>query len=503
MQQKWFILLSVATGTFMATLDASIVNVALPSITSSLHTTLSHSRWVVIAYLFSITGLLLFFGKLADVISRKMVFQLGFFIFSLGSFLCGLGTSIQDLIIARTIQGCGAAMLMSNGPAIITAAFPSNERGKALGILSMAVSVGLAMGPSAGGFLVRLFGWPSIFFVNCPFGLMGMYFVYRFMHPTLGMALNGQKEIDAFLRESKQPIFKRLRIYYEKISTFDWVGIILWISLQFSFVLAIDRENLLGFIGPAQRIISFASIGLLLLFIIWEWSVKEPVLDLTLFRSRLFFLSNLSGLFNFIAVSSISLLMPFYLQNVRALSPDRVGLIMTAIPITTLCVAPLAGRWSDIYGSRLLSSIGMFILCTAMGLLSLPLYGFYSASVSAVMIYMVFMGIGTGLFQSPNSNAIMGDVPPQHLGVASALLATIRNFGLVIGTASSSALLMYFLGNQNMSYLDPSSGFAGKALAATSQSNGFINALRFTFLCLSVVCSLGIVSCLMSRRKKW
>jgi MFS family permease len=475
-QQKWLILSSVACGTFMATLDSSIVNVALPSITASFHTGLSYSRWVVIAYLFSITGLLLFFGKLADVVGRKSVFNLGFLIFTLGCLLCGLSKTITQLILFRGLQGFGAAMLMANSPAIITAAFPANERGKALGTLGMVVSAGLALGPSLGGVLVKFFSWPSIFFVNIPFGLLGTALVYR--HLPASADPNKISE-----NEKRLPFFVRMQIIAGKLRYFDWPGTFMWMFIQFGYSLAIDRENALGLAGPLQRLVSFGSAALLLLFLLWELTIKDPVLDLALFRSRTFLCANISSLFSFISISSITLLMPFYLQNVRALPPHEVGVMMTAIPLTIFVVAPFAGRYSDKYGSRLLSSIGMLLLCSSMALLAIPNHGLASANTTSVFAYLVLTGAGIGLFQAPNNNTLMGAVPRSHLGVASALLATVRNFGLVTGAALSTTLLMWFYGEQTSLH-----GYHA------SPSLNFINSMRHTVLALAGICSIGIIT---------
>ncbi|MBI3555658.1 MAG: MFS transporter [Deltaproteobacteria bacterium] len=481
-EEKWMILASVACGTFMATLDSSIVNVALPSITLAFKTTLSHSRWVVISYLFSITGLLLFFGKLADVIGRKVVFNAGFLIFTFGCLLCALSGTIDQLIVARGLQGFGAAMIMANGPAIITAAFPTNERGKALGTLAMVVSAGLALGPPLGGMLVNDFGWPSIFFVNIPFGLLGAFLVHQNVPTLLGMS-GTIEDLAKLAGEHALPRLVRAKIYLGKLQYFDWLGVIMWMFIQFGYSLAIDRENALGLAGPLQKMVSFGSGGLLLLFLLWEWSVNDPVLNLSLFRSRLFLASNVAGLFNFIAVSAITLLLPFYLQNVREFKPQQVGLIMTTIPLTIFIVAPISGRLSDIYDSRLLATAGMALLCLAMALLALPNSGLSSTSPTSLIFDLMLVGAGIGLFQSPNNNSIMGAVPRSHLGVASALLATVRNFGLVTGAAMSTGLLMhyYHLYDAQSSLRD---------VHASSQN--FIIAMRHTFMALAAICSLGI-----------
>jgi MFS family permease len=513
MQRKWLVLSSVACGTFMATLDSSIVNVALPSITASFHTGLAQSRWVVISYLFSITGLLLFFGKLADVVGRKSIFSLGFVTFTIGSALCGFAGSVEQLIIFRGVQGFGAAMLMANGPALITSTFPANELGKALGTLAMVVSAGLAIGPTAGGLLVRLFAWPAVFFVNIPFGILGAYLVHRNIPAELGMHVDGDlhrrdpaaKAAEGQLtdqqileREKRLPLRARVQIYVNRLRYFDWLGAILWMFIQLGYGLAIDQQNVLGLAGPLQRFVSFAAAGLFVLFLIWEWSIQDPVLDLSLFKTRNFLTSNVSGLLNVVAISSVTLLMPFYFQNVRNLAPHQVGLLMTAIPLTIFVVAPVSGRLSDKYGSRTLATIGMGLLCLAMLLLSLPFQGLLVENPKHTVFYLCLVGAGVGLFQSPNNNSIMGAVNKKHLGVASALLATVRNLGLVTGVALSTTLLMYFYNQQTQRELAQQVMYGS---IPASPAENFVWALRITFMALAGLCSLGIITSLMHESK--
>lgn len=486
-QNKWLILAAVACGTFMATLDSSIVNVALPSITDAFNTTLSHSRWVVISYLFSITGLLLFFGKLADVLGRKFIFNLGYLVFTVGSLFCALSTSIEQLILARGFQGFGAAMLMANGPAIITAAFPSTERGKALGTLAMVVSLGLAAGPTLGGFIVSHLGWPTVFYINIPLGFLGAYMVYIFVPVALG----SHKEQSTFEREQRLNWKSRVRLSLNKLRYFDWLGTILWIIIQVGYSLAIDSENVMGLALPLQKLIVFSSIGLLILFLIWEWSVQEPVLNLSLFRSRTFLYSNISSFFSYLAISSIMLLLPFYLQTIRGFAPDQVGLFMTVIPLTIFFVAPVSGRLSDRHGARILSFLGMSSLCASLLLLSVRNGILSQFSSYGVVLCLSLAGIGIGLFQSPNNNAIMGAVAKNHLGVASALLATVRNFGMVSGAALSTTILMYFY-HRKVSFLT-----RGAAIPFPEE---FISSMQHTFLFLGLICLIGVFTSLSKEK---
>jgi MFS family permease len=468
----------------MATLDSSIVNIALPSITSAFRTGLVYSRWVVIIYFFTITGLILFFGKLADVFGRKWVFNWGFVIFTLGSALCGCGKNIQQLILFRALQGFGAAMIMANGPAIITSAFPANERGKALGTLGMVVSSGLVIGPTLGGLLVKNFHWPSIFFVNIPFGILGTYLVYRNLPSSEGRSAYSIPGPNLALR---------FRSFIYRLAHFDWFGSILWFLIQFGYTCTMDHENALG-LGPVLRqLIMFGTAGLFFLFLIWELSLLDPVLDFGLFKARSFLVCNISSLFSFIAISSVTLLLPFYFQSIRGLPPDHVGMLMTAIPMTIFFVAPVSGRLSDVYGARVLSSVGLAVLCIAMAFLAVPWQGLVTENTSIMIIYLIFIGFGVGLFQSPNNNAIMGSVTRTHLGVASAMIATIRNFGFMTGAALGSSLLMFYYSQQVK---------LGASLAnPLPPAANFISSLRHTFLTIAVLCSVGIFTSILNPKR--
>jgi EmrB/QacA subfamily drug resistance transporter len=425
MPLKWWVLAAVACGTFMATLDASIVNIALPTLTKELGPDLPRVKWVIITYLLVITCLLLPFGRLSDIHGRKKIFQLGFVVFVLGSIFCGFASSLGWLISARVLQAVGASMLMANGPAIITQVFPSTERGRALGTLAMVVSAGLISGPSLGGLLISTFGWRSIFWINIPFGLLGAYLVQKHVVP------------DSRTRPQ---------------IPFDWAGALLQTILLISFIImfdppAVSVSGSLPF--PVSRwVVALVTLVFGAIFIKVEYDAKAPLFDLGLLRNRTFWTANLASFLMFVASSAVIVLMPFFLEEVLKLPTHTAGAYMTVIPVCVLIVAPVAGRLSDRFGSQELSFLGALI--GAAGLFGMA--GVFGNGISAnvttagLIVGLASIGVATGLFQSPNNNAIMGAVPSSKLGVASALLATVRNMGLVTGTGLATTLFSWRLG---------------------------------------------------------
>lgn len=422
MTQKWWVLASVACGTFMATLDSSVVNIALPTLTKELGADLYWIKWVVIIYLLVITCLLLPFGRLSDQRGRKLIFQVGFFIFILGSSLCSLAPDLSWLVFFRAVQAIGASMLMANGPAIIASTFVARDRGAALGTLAMVVSAGLVAGPSLGGFLISEMGWRSIFWINIPIGMLGILLVHRFV-------------------KSDRVSLPRL--------CFDWWGAVLQ-TLILTFLMILFDPPLIFLQGSSPFPAPRWAIGLLVfflgvIFIQVERHVKAPLFDLSLLKNRTFWTGNLSGFLIFVAFSSVTVLMPFFLEEVLHFSPQRAGGYMTAIPLTIFVVAPISGRLSDRFGSNGLSFWGAFIGAVGLIVMSGFLgFGIHEHSSHIfILLGLCSIGLATGLFQSPNNNAIMGSVPLNKLGVASALLATVRNLGLVTGTGMATGIFSW------------------------------------------------------------
>jgi EmrB/QacA subfamily drug resistance transporter len=406
----------------MATLDSSIVNIALPTLVKEWSSDLFQVKWVVVTYLLVITCLLLPFGRLSDQLGRKRVFMSGYLIFVCGSVLCGLAPSLVMLVAFRALQGIGASMLMVNGPAIITATFNAAERGAALGTLAMVVSAGLISGPSIGGFLITALGWRSIFMLNIPIGFFGIFLVYKYVRRD-------------FLTRECAP--------------FDWAGAVIQVFLLLSLMVVFDPPHISFSGAPALRVsrwvMGVVALVFGLLFIKVESDAKAPVFDLSLLKDRTFWSANLAGFLISVAFSSVSVLMPFFLEVVMGFSPSQAGLFMTAIPLTIFVVAPISGRLSDRFGGQQLSflgalvgAFGLFLMAGVFG------KGIYSEIAhSDIVICLCLIGFAMGLFQSPNNNAIMTAVAPNKLGVASAFLATTRNLGLAIGAGLATGLFTW------------------------------------------------------------
>jgi EmrB/QacA subfamily drug resistance transporter len=446
----------------MATLDSSIVNIALPTLARELEfnmpadAALQHVKWVVVIYLLVITCLLLPFGRLSDQYGRRKVFGFGFIIFTLGSSLCAFSTTLGWLVISRIIQAAGGAMLMANGPAVITAAFPASERGTALGTMAMVVSAGLISGPSIGGLLISELGWRSIFLVNLPIGMLGFLLVYRFISP------------DAHPKGHKLP--------------FDWAGALLQTIILLSSIVLFDPPSI-SFSGgdsiPIPRwALAILIVFLTAIFVRVEADARAPLFDLSLLKDRIFWTANVASFLIFVAISSPTILMPFYLEEVMHFSTKKTGAFMTAVPLTILIVAPISGRLSDRFGSRGLS-VGGALIC------ALSLFLFFgwglgaNASQLAIALGLSSLGLSLGLFQSPNNNAIMSSVPFTKLGVASALLATVRNLGLVIGTGMAASLHSWRM----------------------SMTKDFMNAMHFSEITAGAVAAGAIVACLGKPRR--
>ncbi|MHB9025573.1 MAG: MFS transporter [Armatimonadota bacterium] len=406
---RWWILSAVLVVLLMAPLDASAVNVILPVLQRAFGIALSQVAWVALVYLLVITSLILPMGRLGDLFGFRRFYLLGAVVFIGASLLCGMAPTFAWLIGARILQGIGACMLMALSPGIITALFPANKRGRALGTLGTAIATGLVIGPTLGGWLTDLAGWRWIFFINLPIGLLGGVLCYRLLPP----------------------------IHPGTRARIDWSGAFSAILMLGTLMLAVTQGESWGWASPAVLGLFAISLASAVAFAVIERRSAAPMLDFALFRHPVFAGANLALVMNFLGQFSALFLVPKLLQDGMGLSPARTGLVMIALPASILVLAPISGALSDRIGTRLLATAGESLI--ALGLVGLA-WAAPLRSLPGIIAAMALIGIGAGLFQSPNSSAIMGSVPRTHLGIGGGVLATMRNLGMALGIALSSAV---------------------------------------------------------------
>jgi EmrB/QacA subfamily drug resistance transporter len=407
---KWLIFSLVAVGIFMSTLDGSIVNVALPIIMSELGVPLITVKWVVVIYLLTISSLLLSFGRLSDMWGRRWVYSRGLAVFALGSLLCGLSPGAMWLIASRALQGVGAAMIMACTPALVVDVFPIAERGRALGMVGTVVAGGLTMGPALGGVLLQFFQWRVIFYINVPVGIAAALATLRVL----------RRESETTSQE-----------------TFDWPGSILLILCFTALLTVLSRGGEWGYTSPQTLALVGVFVVSVIFLILQEMRTRHPIVEPELFSIRLFSMSLSAAVTLFISLFTITFMMPFYLINPAGFAEAKTGGVLV-IPFFFLFIgAPVAGAMSDRIGSRLLCTLGMCIL--AFSLLSFTWMA-ASTAIWPVAWRLALAGIGTATFTSPNSAAAMSAVIPQRRGIAAALVATARNFGMVFGVAVTAVI---------------------------------------------------------------
>jgi EmrB/QacA subfamily drug resistance transporter len=459
MERKWLILTSVSLGSLMATLDGSIVNIALPAIQTDFGIDLTSIEWVVVAYLLVVGSLLLPFGRLGEVLTFKRVYLLGFAVFTLASVCCGASPNALALVGFRVVQSVGAAMLMAMGPAIVARTFNDRERGRALGLNGVSVAIGLSLGPALGGVLTQVATWRAIFLINAPIGLLAILWAYRVLpveSPGKGQA-------------------------------FDVRGAALSGGAVFALLLALSDGQEWGWTSPAivALLLGFLLFGTL--FLVAESRSLQPLIDLAMFRIRPFAAGLASVVVAFAGLFTATFLLPFLLEQGRGFSPIEAGLLLTPVPITMALVAPLSGTASDRFGPRVLASAGMAIM--VLGLLSLTQLT-VDFSLPDLIWRLVLLGVGQGLFMSPNSSAVLGSVPRPRVGTASGTLAQMRVNGQALGIALSGAVVATRM-PVHLGEIGPGASNAAAHSAALAGS------IHDAFVVAALVCSVGIVTSLI------
>jgi len=406
------VLAAVMAGAVLGPIDASIVNVVLPTLAKGFSASLAAVQWVPMAYLLASGSLVLAFGRLGDLRGHRKVFLAGQLGFVAASALCAAAPTVEALVAFRALQGIAAASMMSVPLAILTATFPPAERGRAIGLYAASISVGLAVGPSLGGLLAATVGWRAAFLVNLPLGLAA-WAVGRRVLPEVPVRPG------------------RLDLPGAATALLALGSLLLFVNLA-------QREGL----SARSAALLAAALASGAAFLVLERRAAEPMLALSLLSHRPVSLGAAAAVLNFMAQYVVVFLTPFLLARVLGEGPGRVGLVLTAFPLAVLSVAPSAGALSDRVGSVLPATAGAAVSAAACALLATMPSG---AGPADVAWRLALFGVGTGLFQSPNNSAVMGSAPRAHLGVVGSLLGTARTLGMVLGVAAAGAVLYAFV----------------------------------------------------------
>ncbi|HWZ17844.1 MAG TPA: MFS transporter [Ktedonobacteraceae bacterium] len=471
---KWMMLALSATASFMTTLDGSIVNIGLPSIASTFHVGISGAtEWIIIGYLVVIAAVLLTFGRLADMIGRKPIFLTGLIVFILGSALSGLAPTLQLLILARLFQGIGGALIFSVNVAMITSTFPSRERGLALGLNTVVISLGVAAGPTIGGFITQFLTWRWIFYVNVPICILLLCAAFYF--------------------------YKEQKPQRDQHERFDLSGAtVLAIGLA-ALTLGLSFGQEWGWLSTGTLTALGISLLMLSVGVYVEMHVKDPIVNLGLITNRVFAFANISFILCMMALFAPGFLLPFYFEQLRGFSLIQTGLMMTPLPLMLAIVAPLSGTLADRWGSRWLSPVGLAIAC--FGLVLVSQINVQSSSLDIIW-RLAIIGIGQGLFQSPNTRTIMGAAPRNAQGEASGLLATGRVIGQSMSVALTGTVFAALGGAAAGTLLSSSQAHNLPLMSISGLQNTFVNSFHIALLVCAAFAALGIFTALARGNEK-
>ncbi|MFA5891953.1 MAG: MFS transporter [Actinomycetota bacterium] len=409
-RQKILALLTMCFALFMAMLDNTVVNVALPTLSRDLGAGVSDLQWIVDGYVLAFASLLLTGGILGDRYGRKRAFMAGLVIFTISSLMCGLSDTTQMLIIFRALQGIGGALLIPGTLSILTVTFPPSERAQALGIWAGVSGVALALGPTLGGYMIEHVGWESVFFLNVPIGVIGLAVAAR------------------VITESRAPHARRL----------DVPGLAIGTSALFSITYGLIGSNQRGWTHPITVGTLVAGAGLLVAFFLWERHSPDAMMPLAMFRIRAFSAGNTVAFAISFGMFGAFFFMSLYMQMIRGYSPVESGIRFLPMTGMIIVAAPLAGRFASRLGSRLPITIGMLLAATGQFLISR-----ISADTPFALItpLLMIMGVGMGMTMAPMTAAVMNAVGAERAGLGSATTNTSREVGGVFGVALLGSLL--------------------------------------------------------------
>ena len=414
---RWLVVGTVCIGAFMGQVDSSIAQLLLPRLEYDFGARLSTVSWVAIAYLITMAGFLPIFGRLADLVGRKLLYIGGFLLFVLGSGLCGFAPNLPILIGFRVIQAIGAALLASNSVAIVVTAAGPARRGRALGIQAAAQAVGLSVGPVIGGLVLATLNWRWVFWINVPFGVAASIIGWFVIPATAG-------------KTSEE--------------NFDWNGALLLLPALTVFVAVINEAHVWGIDSPLLLAGVLIAAACMFLFVRLERGRAAPLVDFVLFRDDDFSTGNAAGFMSYAMLFGLFFLVPFVLIRVYNDSALTAGLRLAIVPVMIGLIAPISGALSDRIGTRILSVGGMLVCAAGLLLLYLTLNG-HAANLPVLMLALAAFGAGQGLFASPNNNSIMAAAPLHMTGEAGGLMNVVRSLGMSVGIAAAAALLSWRL----------------------------------------------------------
>lgn len=460
-EYKWIVLSVTTIGALMAAIDNNIVILALPDMMVSLHASLVEMVWVIMSYILVSTVILLALGRVADMLGRVRMYNLGFVTFTIGSALCGISQTAAQLIASRVVQGAGGAMMVVNSAALLTEVFPPHQRGRALGINGITFAAGGVLGPVLGGLILSAANWRWIFFINLPIGIVGIVWgliALREIKPRAG----GER--------------------------FDALGAASFSLGLLALLAALTLGIEAGWTSPPILGLFAIFLAMVGLFIWQENRAKSPVLEFSLFKNRIYAFSTLAAMMQSLAMFAVNFLVVFYLQAVRGYTPLQAALLLIPMPIVMAVVAPLSGVIADRIGARVPATAGVLIQSAA-------LIGFAHLAADTPYQYIAIglglMGIGGGLFFSPNTSAAMNAAPKNRLGIASAALATLRQTGMVTSFALAMAVTAASLPREDMMKL-----FVGTNISMGSASMlSFVHGMSVAF---TVSLALSLLAAVLS-----
>lgn len=439
-------LFAVMTTSFMVTFMGSSVNLALPAMGREFGSNAVMTSWIITSYLLSSAVFLLPLGRLADIYGRRRIYLAGTVLYALFNLLAPITSSVYMIIVLRVLQGISAAMIFGTGMAILTAVYPPQKRGKALGYSVAVTYLGLSVGPVIGGMMNTYWGWGSIFYLTGILGLIAAFIIYsRLRGEWVGAA--GEK--------------------------FDYKGSILYIIGLMSLLYGLSSIET----SHWASLLVLTGLVMLFVFIRLELKTKEPILKIHMFKNNLAFtMSNLAALINYSATFAVTFLMSVYLQVVQGYSSQSAGFILLAQPLVMTVLSPLAGTLSDRMEPRKVASLGM--ACSA---LSLFFFIFLKADTTPAMLVanLLLAGLGFALFSSPNNNAIMSSVELRFYGIASSILGTMRLIGQALSMSIVTLLVAIFVGQASLNSADPAS---------------ILTTMRAAFIISTILCVLGIAA---------